>query len=292
MNPELDSLAEFVGNSSINYRTDADGLPIIGDVMKGNTPTDFEKQYAMRLPLKPGAKLPRPQYRKMSHANLKTAAATIRAFAAQGWVYKCKSPTMAPIHMVHKEPKPGIDPKSRTCDCPEGKGYPPRWRMTIDMSLINPCFEIESSRIPDVKETIQSMRILAGESQRQHNAIKQGTRRSIHDPNPNASWNISSPPLPTPTDYQLSSCDLVHAFHQMFVHKSDQYLTAFGNNILGCWCWARGSQGTAGTPAAFYNFCHAALSKHGVLHSPDFDVSDLEKNDYLDFDTDEKGELF
>eukprot|EP01047_Picozoa_sp_COSAG01_P013020 COSAG01_NODE_601_length_14954_cov_175.954359_21_plen_216_part_00 len=89
----------------------------------------------------------------------------------------------------------------------------------------------------------------------------------------------------------LGSCDLVHAFHQMFVHKSDQYLTAFGNNILGCWCWARGSQGTAGTPAAFYNFCHAALSKHGVLYSPDFDVSDLEKNDYLDFDTDEKGEF-
>eukprot|EP01047_Picozoa_sp_COSAG01_P090981 COSAG01_NODE_22694_length_845_cov_1.234584_1_plen_108_part_10 len=48
MNPELDSLAEFVGKSSINYRTDSDGLPIIGDVMKSNTPTDFEKQYAMR----------------------------------------------------------------------------------------------------------------------------------------------------------------------------------------------------------------------------------------------------
>lgn len=77
----------------------------------------------------------------------------------------------------------------------------------------------------------------------------------------------------------------------MFVHESDQYLTAFGNNILGCWCWARGSQGTAGTPSAFYNFCHAALSKHGVLYSPDFDVSDLETNDYLDFDTDEKGEF-
>eukprot|EP01047_Picozoa_sp_COSAG01_P090658 COSAG01_NODE_22458_length_854_cov_197.940397_1_plen_126_part_00 len=47
----------------------------------------------------------------------------------------------------------------------------------------------------------------------------------------------------------------------------------------------------ARTPAAFYNFCHAALSKHGVLYNPDFDVSDLEKNDYLDFDTDEKGEF-
>jgi hypothetical protein len=155
--------------------------------------------------------------------------------------------------------------------------------MTIDMSLINPCFEIESARIPDVKETIQSMRILAGESQRQYNANKQGTRKSIHDPDPNASWNISSPPLPQPTDYQLGSCDLVHAFHQMFVHEKDQYLTAFGNNVLGCWCWARGSQGTAGTPAAFYNFCYAALSKHGVLHSPDFDVSDLGVNLSISF---------
>jgi hypothetical protein len=63
---------------------------------------------------------------------------------------------------------------------------------------------------------------------------------------------------------------------------SDQYKLAFGNNVLGCWCWARGAQGASCTPASWMNFVHASLAKHGVLFCPDFHVSDLESNDYLE----------
>jgi hypothetical protein len=68
------------------------------EIMKSTTPTEFEKQHAMRAPLIPGARLPKPKYREMSRADSEIAAATIRAFAAQGWIYKYKSPTMAPKH--------------------------------------------------------------------------------------------------------------------------------------------------------------------------------------------------
>jgi hypothetical protein len=75
----------------------------------------------------------------------------------------------------------------------------------------------------------------------------------------------------------------------MYVHEPDQYKLAFGNNVLGCWCWARGAQGASCTPASWMNFVHASLAQHGVLFCPDFHVSDLESNDYLDFDTDDDG---
>eukprot|EP01047_Picozoa_sp_COSAG01_P054175 COSAG01_NODE_5888_length_3968_cov_3.238563_3_plen_209_part_00 len=137
--PSLQDLHDFITSQGINYRTDANGLPDASDIMKSAEPTEFEKQYAMRVPLIPGTRLPKPQYRKMSRADLEIAAATIRAFAAQGWIYKCKSPTMAPIHLVHKEAKEGIDPKSITPECPEGKCFPPRRRFTIDFSRCNAC---------------------------------------------------------------------------------------------------------------------------------------------------------
>jgi hypothetical protein len=57
---------------------------------------------------------------------------------------------------------------------------------------------VEAARIPDIKETIQSMRIMARESQRQFNANNSGTRTNIHDHDPAAAWNIiTTEKLPT-----------------------------------------------------------------------------------------------
>jgi hypothetical protein len=147
---------------------------------------------------------------------------------------------MAPIHLVPKPPKEGINPAT-------GKPYPARRHITIDYSRTNKCFQIEAARIPDVNETIQSLRRVAGESQRQFDANQTGARTSIHDPDPAVAWNITSSTLPAPTDYKLGSCDMVHAFHQMYVATQDQWKLAFGNSVLGCWCWRCRAQG-ASTP--------------------------------------------
>jgi hypothetical protein len=189
---------------------------------------------------------------------------------------------MAPIHLVPKPPKEGINPAT-------GKPYPARRHITIDYSRTNKCFQIEAARIPDVNETIQSLRRVAGESQRQFDANQTGARTSIHDHDPAVAWNITSSTLPAPTDYKLGSCDMVHAFHQMYVATQDQWKLAFGNSVLGCWCWRCRAQGASTTPSAFCNFVHAALNKHGAIYTPDFTAEDLEKNDFLDYDTDDNG---
>jgi hypothetical protein len=142
----------------------------------------------MKTPLIPGAQLPSPQYRNLSRADLAVASATIRAFRAQGWVEKCKSTTMSPIHMVKKDPKPGINPDT-------GLPYPPRRRLTLDYRKVNSVVQVDAARIPDVKETVQSLRVLAGESQRQVNARRDGTRKSIHDHDAAASWNLNADKL-------------------------------------------------------------------------------------------------
>lgn len=167
--PNLQDLHQHVIDSGVTASSDAQGLPALDKVMKSVEPNEFERKNSMHLPLAPGtSRLPAPQYRKQSHADLEISAATIRAFFAQGWIYKCKSPTMAPIHLVPKPPKAGINPAT-------GKPYPARRRMTIDYSRTNKCFQIEAARIPDVNETIQSLRRIAGESQRQFNATANKT---------------------------------------------------------------------------------------------------------------------
>ena len=39
-----------------------------------------------------------------------------------------------------------------------------------------------------------------------------------------------------------------------------------------------------GSPASWYNYCAAVLQAHGCLHTPDFDVADLEKIDKIDYE--------
>jgi hypothetical protein len=60
--------------------------------MKSTKPTKFEKQHAMRVPLIRGTctRLPKPQYQKMSRADLEIAAAAIRA--------TCRPGAVAPHH--------------------------------------------------------------------------------------------------------------------------------------------------------------------------------------------------
>jgi hypothetical protein len=64
--------------------------------------------------------------------------------------------------------KPGINPDT-------GLPYPPRRRLTLDYRKVNSVVQVDAARIPDVKETVQSLRVLAGESQRQVNARRDGT---------------------------------------------------------------------------------------------------------------------
>jgi hypothetical protein len=54
-------------------------------------------------------------------------------------------------------------------------------QLTLDYRKVNSVVQVDAARIPDVKETVQSLRVLAGESQRQVNARRDGTRKSIHD---------------------------------------------------------------------------------------------------------------
>jgi hypothetical protein len=120
--PDLQDLHQHVIDSGVTASSDAQGLPALDKMMKSVEPNEFERKNSMHLPLAPGtSRLPAPQYRKQSHADLEISAATIRAFFAQGWIYKCKSPTMAPIHLVPKPPKAGINPAT-------GKPYPARRR--------------------------------------------------------------------------------------------------------------------------------------------------------------------
>eukprot|EP01047_Picozoa_sp_COSAG01_P061975 COSAG01_NODE_7811_length_3046_cov_12.595860_2_plen_212_part_00 len=174
--------------------------------------------------------------------------------------------------MVKKDPKPGINPDT-------GLPYPPRRRLTLDYRKVNSVVQVDAARIPDVKETVQSLRVLAGESQRQVNARRDGTRKSIHDHDAAASWNLNADKLPDPEDYLCASIDLVHAFHQLVLSEEDRPKWAFGNRDLGCWCFTRAPQGAKGSPAAWYNYCTAVLQAHGCLHTPDFDVADLETID-------------
>eukprot|EP01047_Picozoa_sp_COSAG01_P031138 COSAG01_NODE_2199_length_8180_cov_7.460262_9_plen_334_part_00 len=169
--------------------------------------------------------------------------------------------------------------------------YPPRRRLTLDYRKVNSVVQVDAARIPDVKETVQSLRVLAGESQRQVNARRNGTRTSIHDHDAAASWNLNADKLPDPEDYLCASIDLVHAFHQLVLSEEDRPKWAFGNRDLGCWCFTRAPQGAKGSPASWYNYCAAVLQAHGCLHTPDFDVADLEKIDKIDYDTDDNGDF-
>ena len=75
------------------------------DLHKFN-PTEFDMQNAMRINLKVGAEAPPPEFRKQGHHMLEIIAAQIKEMEDAGWVFRGKSTTACPIHMVRKPTAP------------------------------------------------------------------------------------------------------------------------------------------------------------------------------------------
>ena len=197
------------------------------DLHKFN-PTEFDMQNAMRINLTVGAEAPPPEFRKQGHHMLEIIAAQIKEMEDAGWVYRGKSVTACPIHMVRKGGT--------------GPGEKPKWRITCDYRELNKVIQNHSYPLPEVNETIRAVREQACESHRQD------LERGITNPDRPAGID---PKGHDPGVSFISVGDLAKAFYHMPVHPDDQYLTAFTVPGLGTWMYRGAPMGVKTTPSCW-----------------------------------------
>ena len=85
-------------------------------------PSAFDMENAMRINLKPDQDAPAPEFRKQGHHMLEIIAAQIKEMEDAGWIFRGKSSTACPLHVVRKPTEPG---------------KPQKWRITCDYRELN-----------------------------------------------------------------------------------------------------------------------------------------------------------
>jgi hypothetical protein len=115
-------------------------------------PSRFDMEHAMRINLKKDCEPPPPEFRKQGHHMLEIIAAQIKEMEDAGWVYRGKSTTACPLHVVRKPTAPGEKQK---------------WRITCDYRELNKVIQNHAYPLPEVTETIRALREQACESHRQ-----------------------------------------------------------------------------------------------------------------------------
>eukprot|EP01043_Picozoa_sp_COSAG02_P023386 COSAG02_NODE_1247_length_13644_cov_17.519675_10_plen_180_part_00 len=102
----------------------------------GRNGSRFDMENAMRINLKKDCEPPPPEFRKQGHHMLEIIAAQIKEMEDAGWIYRGKSTTACPLHVVRKPTAPGEKQKWRiTCistECTDGRRAK---QLTIDLQL-------------------------------------------------------------------------------------------------------------------------------------------------------------
>ena len=239
--------------------------------------SDWDLKHAVPVKLKPGESLPPPEYRRIGRGMIEAVAEQLRAFLKAGWIYRVtRADTAAPLVIVKKKSVPGQKPKIRVC---------------IDYGALNKVLIPRAWAMPDVTETIHTVRDVATHSWSQIQANEKGERctHSYDDPD----RQLGSPAAEDPGASLLGVSDATKAFHRIAVAEEDQDKLAFAAPGLGIFTWRVLPMGLVNSPAAFCSVLVAMLRRASILYEPGINdpaataeyfeelYADMQNNDWL-----------
>ena len=222
--------------------------------------TDWDRQHFVSFKLKDGAEPPPPEYRKIPKGLMDAVAENLRSFYKAGWIQRVHScQTAAPLVIV----------KKKTTYDADGKPEKPQVRVCVDFGALNKVLKARCWAMPDVVETIHSVRDLAVESYRQMKANRAGSRtcHDHDDPDLRLGANLEEPDE-DPGSSVLGCTDVTKAFHRVGVAEEDRDLLTFAAPGLGLWRWVTLPMGASISPQAFCSISSKMLERANLLYQP------------------------
>ena len=139
-------------------------------------------------------------------------------------------------------------------------------RVCIDYGALNKVLVPRAWAMPDVSETIHTVRDVATHSWSQIQANEKGERltHSYDDPD----RQLDGPRGEDPGASLLGVSDATKAFHRIAVAEADQDKLAFAAPGLGIFTWKVLPMGLVNSPAAFCSVLASMLRRASILYEP------------------------